>query len=108
MSTPAGEIAILGICLFQHPGLLFQLYLMDTFSQLTQAIRELLKRSARSQVLFIFHDSSCNELPINFWIHIFWILYLLYKINRQPIHYVTHINPAASYGFQYYTLVKFI
>ena len=54
------------------------------------------KRSVRGQIMsmkspIIFHDPSSNELPLNFWIHIFWILPLLFKINGQPIHYVASI-----------------
>ena len=52
---------------FRHLRLL---YLNELFSQPNQSIRELLKRSVRSQILsilslFIFHDSS-NELAVNF------------------------------------------
>ena len=38
--------------------------------------------------LVIFHDSFSHEVPVKILIHIFWILRLLYKINRQPIHHV--------------------
>ena len=73
------------------PGLL-SLTLTDLFTWVNQPTRELLKTSARGQVLsiisrIIFYDSS-NELPVNFWINIFWILHLISKINRWPIHYV--------------------
>ena len=86
----AGEIDILGLCLLWYFGLHSLLYLSDLFSRLNQPIWKQLKKSTRGQVLSIislatFHDSS-NELPVNFWNQIFWILHLIYKINRQHIH----------------------
>ena len=66
------------------------------YFQLNQSIRVQLKRSARGQVLsiiflVIFHDSS-HELPVKFWIHIFWILHLPNKIKRWPVHNVTLVS----------------
>ena len=89
----AEEIDILGIRSFRPLDNSIQLYLTDPFSQVNQPIGELLKGSARGQVLsiislVIFHDSSSYEFPDDLWIHIFWIKRLLYKINRTPIHYI--------------------
>ena len=55
----------------------------------------------------IFHDSSSNELPVNFSIHMFWILHLLYKINWWPIHYVTQRGkPSPTKGGRGYYKTK--
>ena len=94
VNRTAGEISIFGICSFTAPVLLF---FTDSFSLLNQRIRELPKRSTSSPVLsiislIILHHSSSNEWPLNSWIHIFWILHLLYKIYRRLIHYVTVLS----------------
>ena len=72
------KITILSVRSLRCPWLLSHLLNQtDSFSRLNKPIRELLKRSAKGQVFSIitrvtFHDSSSNELPLNFWIHIFY------------------------------------
>ena len=72
VNRTAGESAILAIRSLRFPGLLSHLlYLTDTFSWPNQPIREPLKKSAKGQSLsiiwlVIFHDSSSNELLVNF------------------------------------------
>ena len=92
----AGDLAILDVRSLQCKDCSNLLNLTDLFLQLNQPIRKLLKRSAKGQILsiislVILHDSFSNELPVNFWIHIFWILLLPYKINWWPIHYVLFV-----------------
>ena len=83
-----GEIEILGIRCYDAWTLSLSLSLSlwpffqnDPFSRLNQPIRELLKNSARGQVLsiislVIFHDSSSYKLSVKLWIHTFLILHL--------------------------------